>query len=48
MLNVLLITLLAIGAVLLNAHAAAIADRSSERRARLEDDWSQMIGARRG
>ena len=48
MFDVLLITLLALGAVLLNLYAAAVADRSSERRARLEDDWNRMIAARRG
>ena len=43
MLDMLLIALLCMGAVLLNAHAARVADRSSLRRARLEEGWSALI-----
>lgn len=43
MVDMLLIALLATGAALLNAHAAAVADRGSARRAQLEDSWAALI-----
>jgi hypothetical protein len=48
MFDMLLIALLATGAALLNAHAAAVADRGSARRAQLEDSWAALVAARRG
>jgi hypothetical protein len=48
MVDILLIALLAAGAALLNAHAAAVADRGSVRRAQLEEGWAALIAARRG
>ena len=47
MLDIMLIALFCAGAVLLNTYAAAMADRSSARRARLEEGWSAMIAAER-
>lgn len=37
------VILLSAAAVLLNAHAARVADRSGARRAKLEARWSTMI-----
>jgi hypothetical protein len=43
MFDMLLIALLASGSALLNAYAAAVADRGSARRAQLEDSWAALI-----
>jgi hypothetical protein len=48
MLDIMLIALLCAGALFLNAHAARVADRSSDRRARLEERWSALILGERG
>ena len=47
MMTVMTVALLSLAAVLLNAHAARVADRASARRAKLEERWSAMIAAGR-